>query len=64
MAAAWKFLENFLMNLTKSCAFSMQNTKLLENCCRNNVQQTNFLKVKRHFGGFKKLFFETYKKSR
>ena len=30
----------------------MQNTKLSENCFRNNIQQTIFLKA-RHFGGFK-----------
>ena len=34
MAAAWKFLEKLSMHLTKNYAFSMQNTKLLENCFR------------------------------
>ena len=42
MAAAWKFLDKLLMHLTKNYAFSMQNTKLLENCFRNNLQQTIF----------------------
>ena len=62
MTEAWKSLVKFSMPFAKYLWFSYATYKSFLTSFYDYIQQTIFVKVKRHFGGFKKLFYETYEK--